>query len=339
MENPAESFFGGMLIEIFIACISNARFTEPFTSSPRLYGITTLQSFIYFQKYQNDTPSLKLMVAAIWILETAHTAFCMQVVYSYLVSNFGEFEYFLNINWGVGVTVITEVVISTLVQAFYVRRVWISQSAILSPPLSNKAKFLTAFIAAITVCRIGFGIGSTILSYQFGDWVSFRAHKSSLATVSGGLGAAALVDVLVALTLSFYLTRGRSSWQKASNSKINLIMLYAVNSGAITASASVLSVILYATQTDSLVFLGLVEIQGKLYANSFLGSLNARSHIRNKNNAAQYPSFEFSNNSAFRAVAPPVPKVEVYQQTIVTNDMGEPENDFNMKNLKGGELV
>ncbi|KAL7281971.1 hypothetical protein ACG7TL_003438 [Trametes sanguinea] len=316
MENPAESFFGGMLIEIFIACI--------------LYGITTLQSFIYFQKYQNDTPSLKLMVAAIWILETAHTAFCMQVVYSYLVSNFGEFEYFLNINWGVGVTVITEVVISTLVQAFYVRRVWI---------MSNKAKFLTAFIAAITVCRIGFGIGSTILSYQFGDWVSFRAHKSSLATVSGGLGAAALVDVLVALTLSFYLTRGRSSWQKASNSKINLIMLYAVNSGAITASASVLSVILYATQTDSLVFLGLVEIQGKLYANSFLGSLNARSHIRNKNNAAQYPSFEFSNNSAFRAVAPPVPKVEVYQQTIVTNDMGEPENDFNMKNLKGGELV
>ncbi|KAI9069538.1 hypothetical protein FKP32DRAFT_1586768, partial [Trametes sanguinea] len=297
MENPAESFFGGMLIEIFIACMYvspsllpglrwNGQFTAPFyVFSSRLYGITTLQSFIYFQKYQNDTPSLKLMVAAIWILETAHTAFCMQVVYSYLVSNFGEFEYFLNINWGVGVTVITEVVISTLVQAFYVRRVWI---------MSNKAKFLTAFIAAITVCRIGFGIGSTILSYQFGDWISFRAHKSSLATVSGGLGAAALVDVLVALTLSFYLTRGRSSWQKASNSKINLIMLYAVNSGAITASASVLSVILYATQTDSLVFLGLVEIQGKLYANSFLGSLNARSHIRNKNNAAQYPSFEFS---------------------------------------------
>ncbi|CDO74202.1 hypothetical protein BN946_scf185043.g254 [Trametes cinnabarina] len=316
-ENPAASFFGGMLIEIFIACI--------------LYGITTLQTFIYFQKYQNDTPSLKFMVAVIWIIETAHTAFCMQLVYAYLVSNFGDFEYFLNINWSVGVTVITEVVISTLVQAFYVRRVWI---------MSNKAKLLTIFMASVTVCRIGFGIGSTILSYHFGDWISFRAHKSSLATVSGGLGAAALIDVLVALTLSYYLSRGRSSWHKSSNSKINLIMLYAVNSGAITASASVLSVILYATQTDSLVFLGLVEIQGKLYANSFLGSLNARSHIRNKNNnPAQYPSFEFSNNSAFRAVAPPVPKVEVYQQTIVTNDMGEQENDFSMKNLKGGELV
>ncbi|KAI0366218.1 hypothetical protein BV20DRAFT_1055815 [Pilatotrama ljubarskyi] len=319
MENPAESFFGGMLVEIMIACV--------------LYGITTLQSFIYFQKYQNDTPSLKFMVAAIWILETVHTAFCMQVVYSYLISNFGEFEYFLSINKGVGVTVIVEVIISTLVQAFYVKRVWI---------MSNKAKVLTFFIGFVTFCRIGFGIGSTILSYHYDNWVNFRAHTSSLVTVSGGLGAAALVDVLVALTLSFYLTRGRTSWQKASNSKINLIMLYAVNSGAITASASVLSVILYATQTHSLVFLGLVEIQGKLYANSFLGSLNARSHIRNKNTAAQYPSFEFSSNSGFRGVPPPVmsaPKVEVFQQTIVTNDMGEQETDFSLKNLKGGELV
>ena len=33
-------------------------------------------------------------------------------------------------------------------------------------------------------------------------------------TVSGGLGAAALVDVLVALTLSWYLSRGRSDFQQ-----------------------------------------------------------------------------------------------------------------------------
>ncbi|KAI0637631.1 hypothetical protein C8Q77DRAFT_1048927 [Trametes polyzona] len=318
MENPAAAFFGGMLIEIFIACI--------------LYGITTLQTFIYWQKYQNDAPSLKFMVrrSRRRILETVHTGFCMQVVYSYLISNFGEVEYFLNINWCVGLTPSRGLSHGLTVPSFYVKRVWI---------MSNKAKLLTSFIAFITVCRIGFGIGSTILSYHFPQWIEFRAHKSSLATVSGGLGAAALVDVLVALTLSFYLTRGRSSWQKASNSKINIIMLYAVNSGAITASASVLSVILYATQTHSLVFLGLVEIQGKLYANSFLGSLNARAHIRNKANAAQYPSFEFSSsNGGFRAVAPP-PKVEVFQQTVVTNDMGETDNGFNMKNMKGGELV
>ncbi|TFK81081.1 hypothetical protein K466DRAFT_604795 [Polyporus arcularius HHB13444] len=331
-ENPAEAFFGGLLIEVFIACI--------------LFGITTLQTFIYFQKYQSDTRSLRLFVAVTWVLEVVHTAFCIQLCYAYVITGFGDFLGFGDINWGVGITVFTEVILSTLVQLFYVRRVWI---------MSNKNKLLTGGILFFTICRVGFGIGSTILSYHFPHWLLFRAQTAATVTVAGGLGAAALVDVLVALTLSFFLSRGRSEYHKQSNSRVNLIMLYAVNSGAITATASILSVILYATQKESLVFLGLVEIQGKLYANSFLGSLNARSHIRNKvSNNAQYPSFESYSNSGFRPVAPPVPKVEVYRQTVVTNDMGmrvsqqEVDNvsmpsprssNYDMKTIKGGELV
>ncbi|EJF55763.1 hypothetical protein DICSQDRAFT_141794 [Dichomitus squalens LYAD-421 SS1] len=293
----ADKFFGGLLVEVLIACV--------------LYGVTTLQTFIYFQKYPNDSPYVKLFVAAVWILETVHTAFCIHVVYGYLILNFADVENFGKIYWSIGITVMTEVVLSTMVQSFYVRRVWI---------MSNSRRLLTGGIAFCVVCRIAFGIGSTVLSYRFREWSAFRAQKSSLVTVSGGLGAAALVDVLVALTLSWYLSRGRSDFPQVSKSRVNLIMLYAVNSGAITAAASVLSVILYATQSKSLVFLGIVEIQGKLYANSFLGSLNARAHIRSKNNPVQYPSFESYSNNGFRA--PPVPKVEVFQQTMVTTDLG-----------------
>ncbi|KAI0687256.1 hypothetical protein C8Q76DRAFT_661365 [Earliella scabrosa] len=321
MENPAEGFLGGLLIEVFIACI--------------LYGITTLQSFLYFQKYQNDTKLLKAFVAAIWILETVHTAFCIQIAYAYAIQGFGHYAYFETINWGVGITVFTEVILSTLVQVFYVRRVWI---------MSGHAKILSGTIALFVVCRVGFGIGSTILSYHYPDWVEFRAHQSSMVTVSGGLGAAALVDVMVALTLSFYLMRGRSDLQKESNSRINLIMLYAVNTGAITGTASVLSVILYATQKESLVFLGLVEIQGKLYANSFLGSLNARAHIRNKAAPPQYPSFESFNNSLRSAPPRQAPNAEVYRQTVVTNDVvhefeHDRDNIYGMRTFKSGELV
>ncbi|KAI0654681.1 hypothetical protein C8Q70DRAFT_514348 [Cubamyces menziesii] len=321
-DNPAVAFIGGLLIEIFIACI--------------LYGITTLQSFMYFQKYPNDALSLKLLVGAVWALETVHTAFCMQFLYAYLVEGFGDFAYFLQINWGIGVTVITSAGIALCVQGYYVWRVWC---------VSSKSLFWTVVIGVFALARVAFGIGSTILSYVYPEWLLFRDTKSSLVTISGGLGSAALVDMLVALTLSYYLNKGRSSWHKESNSKINMILLYAVNTGAITGTASLLCVILFATQKQSLVFLGLVEIQAKLYANSFLGSLNARSHIRNKNNpAAQYPSFEFSSSgNGFRAVVPPtvpVPKVEVYQQTIVHDDRGlSNESAYDMRNLKGGELV
>ncbi|TFK92885.1 hypothetical protein K466DRAFT_594821 [Polyporus arcularius HHB13444] len=322
-ENPAEAFFGGLLVEVFIACI--------------LFGITTLQTFIYFQTYPNDSRLFKLFVAVTWILEVVHTAFCIQFCYAYIIHGFADFTGLNNINWGVGITVFTEVILSTLVQLFYVRRVWI---------MSDKSKILTGVILFFTISRVAFGIGSTILSYRFPHWLLFRSETAATVTVSGGLGAAALVDVMVALTLSFYLSRGRSDYHRQSNSRVNRIMLYAVNSGAITATASILSVILYATQKQSLVFLGLVEIQGKLYANSFLGSLNARSHMRNQvNSAAQGPSFDSYSNSGFRSVAPAVPKVEVYRQTVVTNDIGmrvlqqEIDDIYDVKTIRGGELV
>ncbi|KAH9848429.1 hypothetical protein C2E23DRAFT_434798 [Lenzites betulinus] len=323
--NPAVPFIGGLLIEIFVACM--------------LYGITTLQSFIYFQKYPNDATSLKLLVGTVWVLETVHTVFCMQFLYAYLIEGFGDYAYFLEINWGIGVTVITSACIALCVQGYYVWRVWC---------VSSKSILWTIVIGVFALARVAFGIGSTILSYVYPEWITFRDTKSSLITISGGLGSAALVDMLVAVTLSYYLNKGRSTWHKESNSRINMILLYAVNTGAITGTASLLCVILFATQKQSLAFLGLVEIQAKLYSNSFLGSLNARDHIRNKNApGAQYPSFEFSSGhgTGFRAVAAqqsqgPVPKVEVFQQTIVHDDRGlRADSEYDMKKIKSIDLV
>ena len=67
-DNPAVGFIGGLLIEIFIACMYVQSLCYPLFDSrsstvPSLYGITTLQSFMYFQKYPNDALSLKLLVS------------------------------------------------------------------------------------------------------------------------------------------------------------------------------------------------------------------------------------------------------------------------------------
>ncbi|KAI0364755.1 hypothetical protein BV20DRAFT_974050 [Pilatotrama ljubarskyi] len=293
-DNLAVPFIGGLLIEVFVACV--------------LYGITTLQSFMYFQKYPGDARTLKLLVAAVWILETVHTAFCMHFLYAYLVEGFADYTYFLKIDPSIGITVVCSAGIALCVQGYYVWRVWC---------VSSKNFWWTTIIGFFALARVAFGVASTILSYVYPEWLAFRNTTTSLVTISGGLGSAALVDMLVAVTLSYYLKKGRNSWHKESNSKINAILIYAVNTGALTGTASLLCVILFATQKQSLTFLGLVEIQAKLYANSFLGSLNARAHIRNKANAAQYPSFEFSSGGNFRSVPPQVSVVSIPPSTAV----------------------
>ncbi|KAI0694314.1 hypothetical protein C8T65DRAFT_57246 [Cerioporus squamosus] len=329
-KNPAEDVMGGLLITIFVACI--------------LYGMTTLQTFIYSQKSNKDGLFLKSLVYAVWFMETLHTAFCIKFIYGYLVSGFGDFLNFVRVDWGVGAAVLCSVLVGLCVQGYYIWRVWI---------VSGKAVAWTVTIVIFTLARIGFGIGSTALSYMIPDWVRLRNLASGLTTVSGGLGCAALVDILVALTLTFYLKRGSlwetgSFYQQQSNNMVNKILLYTVNTGALTGTASMACVIMFACKKDSLIFLGFFAIQTKLYANSFLGSLNARSHIRSTlvSKTRMFNS-SGSRNIQFSLPTAHGPVIEVTRQTIVHADDGgtniaeEDPQDFDMKvthEMKGGEL-
>ncbi|RPD69898.1 hypothetical protein L226DRAFT_262213 [Lentinus tigrinus ALCF2SS1-7] len=261
-EKAAEAVMSGLFISVFVAGI--------------LYGMTTLQTFLYWQAYPRDGTFLKSIVAFIWVLETLHTALCIRFLYAYLILGFGDIFNFLRVDWAVGLSVLTSVIVGACVQGYYIWRVWI---------VSGGSILWTSIIGVFAIARTGFAIGSTALCYIYPNWLKLRDYGPALATVSGGLGSAALVDLLVALTLTFYLKRGTNLWEgsyyhKQSTNMVNQILLYTVNTGAITSATSVVCVILFAANKVTLTFLGFAAIQTKLYANSFLGSLNARAHLR-----------------------------------------------------------
>lgn len=74
--------------------------------------------------------------------------------------------------------------------------------------------------------------GTAALCYVYPQWITFRANHAPLVwsfrhlyfdftltglcqvTLSSGLGSAALVDMLVAITLSYYLKYGRQNWHR-----------------------------------------------------------------------------------------------------------------------------
>jgi hypothetical protein len=53
-----------------------------------LFGVSSLQTFIYYMSYPADRWHLKVMVAFLWMLEAAHTALNMQANYHFLVTNY-----------------------------------------------------------------------------------------------------------------------------------------------------------------------------------------------------------------------------------------------------------
>ncbi|KAI6122006.1 hypothetical protein F5141DRAFT_1094115 [Pisolithus sp. B1] len=53
--------------------------------SAMLYGITTLQTYVYYMHYSEDDSTTKFIVAAVWVLDTLHVSFMCHMLYYYLV--------------------------------------------------------------------------------------------------------------------------------------------------------------------------------------------------------------------------------------------------------------
>ncbi|TCD62142.1 hypothetical protein EIP91_007294 [Steccherinum ochraceum] len=222
-----------------------------------LYGMFLAQVYHYAFNVGEDERILKYTVVVVTFLETCHTAFILHATYDYQVLSFGKPGNFVKIPWSAGVSIATGMVITLIVQSFYIRRIYVPA-----------------------------------------------------------------VDISIAGLLIFYLLRSRTGF-KSTDHLVHTLSAYAVNTGFITMCSSTLSLIMFFVMQDNIVFAGLIVMTGKLYANSFLGNLNARDRLRNhkveiKGSSAIDSSYTISNEGSQR----PPPGIQVYQQSlrVVTSD-------------------
>jgi len=239
------------------------------------------------------------------LLETAHTVFLIHVLYHYTITSFGNLLDVNFITWSIGVAFASELVIIVLVQSFYIRRVWI---------LSDRSYVLTGITALLLLARTAFGLGTSVLLYMVPTWSEFHSEHGPMTTISGGLSFSVAVDFVIAAILVFYLRRGQSETNfSKTHDIIRICMVYAVNTGALTMIVSILILVTFILVKNSLLFAGLALIASKLYANSFLGTLNARHLLRRKNDT--------SNRQQSRATGShshTLRQIEIYQQTTKT---------------------
>ncbi|PCH34532.1 hypothetical protein WOLCODRAFT_139416 [Wolfiporia cocos MD-104 SS10] len=255
MTTEIENLAGALLIEMFMAVL--------------LYGITTTQAYMYWWNYPNDSKLTRRTVVTIWFLETVHTAFCLDMIYSYVIVDFGNIARIEKIVWSVGATVLTAVIIAAIVQSFFIHRIWI---------LSQHSLVMTIIPAVCLFLRVALGCATATLTWTIGYWPAFRTSIGPMFTLTTGLSLAALVDFIIAAAMIYYLRRSQTSSRRTAH-LIRSIEAYVINTGSLTMLVSVAIVLTFTLEKGSLLFTGLVEIQSKLYANSFLASLNARQYL------------------------------------------------------------
>ncbi|EKM61271.1 uncharacterized protein PHACADRAFT_111661 [Phanerochaete carnosa HHB-10118-sp] len=157
-----------------------------------------------------------------------------------------------------------QAVVTFLVHMFFAHRVY---------SLSRRKWFIAGPIVALGTLRVVSAMSCTAQMVRDKTWAKFAEDSAWLFTT--GLSISAVLDFLIALALIFHLQKSKTGWQ-SMDQIIDMIVLYTVENGLITSIVAVLSLVCWVTMKNNLIFLALHFAISKLYANSFLATLNAR---------------------------------------------------------------
>ncbi|KAI6104354.1 hypothetical protein F5141DRAFT_185849 [Pisolithus sp. B1] len=89
-----------------------------------LYGVTTLQSYVYYLNDSEDALTIKFLVAIVWILDTLHILFMSHALYYYLITGYGVPTSFEYIVWSLPAMVLVNAIVISAVQCFFAHQIY-----------------------------------------------------------------------------------------------------------------------------------------------------------------------------------------------------------------------
>ncbi|KAF5316761.1 hypothetical protein D9619_006843 [Psilocybe cf. subviscida] len=174
--------------------------------------------------------------------------------------------------------------------------------------VSNRKKFLTGVVALLVLAEFGMILRSncegmctdqlheihiqvcvvafTTMSLHYETFLQLATLKYLSITVNA---LAAACDVLIAATLCLLLHFSRTGFHR-SDTMINKLILFSVNTGFLTSLCAVASLISIVVAGNTFLYIAFFFCIGRLYTNSLLATLNARKMIRVAGNSVHTAS-------------------------------------------------
>ncbi|KAK7047876.1 hypothetical protein VNI00_006204 [Paramarasmius palmivorus] len=249
-----------------------------------LFGAIVTEGCSYFRQYgKKDPRMLKVLIWFLLALELGHSLSSMSAVYYFTIATSDE-DLKPGNCYELTVTIIHSVLITAIVQGFYVDRCrrFVGAS-------SPRARILIAIIG-------GFLVTSAL---AFGLWISYESWLASGKNagvwdmqinwgwlMSLTLGLAAFNDVIIAACMCFWLKKSERSLgdikMKRTKRLLNGLAIWTVETGLATSITSVIVVVCFQTMKFNQVWTGIWLSVAKIYSISLLASPNARSRYHSK---------------------------------------------------------
>jgi len=286
--------------------------------SSMLYGVMLTQTYKYYQRFRRDPFLIKLLVFTVWLLNTLSMFFIGHSSWYYLVTNGPR-----GIStWSLNVELALSVAISGISESFLAFRVY---------RLSGGKYWLTIILLSFALMHF---VSGQVAAIELLLLDSSARFSSVMVPSVLRLSSAAICDTAIAASLTYFLDKKRTGF-KRSDEIINYLILFSINSGLATSLISVASLVTYLVVPKLWIYTALCFLISRLYANTFLCSLNSRQILLNVENekeskvSANVPRFRPKRNASVwtstrRSKSPTQIDVYVVTETI-TDGLQTPE--------------
>ncbi|KAF8319952.1 hypothetical protein DL93DRAFT_2153006 [Clavulina sp. PMI_390] len=238
------------------------------------FGAVSVQTIVYFATFPNDPLSTRITVLFLCAIQLFQVACVSEGLWHYLIVSYGNPFALLKGTWQIATYQLCSVLQSGTVQAFFAYRVY---------RLSHSLTFgVTVGLFALVQFVFGMIVsvkGNIILSF-----IEIVAEIRWLVTLWLGIQTAA--DLVIALSMVYLLHQRRTGF-KTTDSMLNLMIVWTINTGLITAILSVIVLVYFALYGFHFVVLALGVPMGSFYSFTMLANLHSRSHIAQRINHSQ----------------------------------------------------
>ncbi|KAI0036516.1 hypothetical protein K488DRAFT_81960 [Vararia minispora EC-137] len=228
-----------------------------------LYGISLTQTAFYASHFKGDKWFMKALVFLVFVADTANVVFDITYIYNSLVNNYYNPDAIANANWIFATDPAMTSIVASMVQMFFTWRVRV---------LTGNNLVAILLLAGSIVSGLG-GIATSIAIGIVPDWLEFQRFE---APVIVWLVTSAVVDVTITFFLTWHLRKHRTGFQKRTDDALEKIIRMTVQTGLITSVWAIVDLIVFLAIPTGIHLIFNFPL-GKLYSNSLLSSLNARS--------------------------------------------------------------
>ncbi|KAI0831849.1 hypothetical protein BC628DRAFT_1415348 [Trametes gibbosa] len=232
-----------------------------------LQGVLSMQIYLYHLLFPRDSRAIKCLVYGVGVYEWIRTILITRSTFETDVYEFGNRSALTAFHDSWFSVTIMCAILSAVVQGYFGWRIWVFSSFNLLPGM----------IMFFAFCQMCTGIAGGVILHTSRSTATRYSPVEPILSV--WLISAALVDVVIAVCMAYYLRRGKSGL-RASDALVDRLVTFSIETCTLTATVAILNVVAFIAFPNTLVNQCLALVLAKLYANTLVASLNNRAIVR-----------------------------------------------------------